>query len=336
MDIQQNFNLKAYNTFGLDVSTTYFAEFHSIEEIAHLLKEFSNTRKLVLGGGSTILFTADFEGIVLKNEIKGIEIISRDDEHIRLKVGAGENWHQFVLYCIENNYAGIENLSLIPGSVGAAPMQNIGAYGVEVKEVIESVEAYHIQSGEIHTFVNQECEFGYRESIFKHKVKGEYIISSVIFRWNKKPNFNISYGAIEETLKEQGIQNLSIKAISDAVIHIRSSKLPNPSEIGNAGSFFKNPEIPLAQFEQLKTKFPDIANYPLPDNQVKIPAGWLIEKAGWKGKKLGNIGVHDKQALVLVNFGGGKGQEIKALSEEIQNSVFEKFGIGIQAEVNVV
>lgn len=336
--IQTNTSLLPYNTFGIDAKARFFTNFNSIEEAKTLLEneEIKKSNKLFLGGGSNILLTKDFDGFVLQNKIGGIEIINETDEHIFIKAGAGVVWHQFVLFCIENNYAGVENLSLIPGTVGAAPMQNIGAYGVEIKDIFSELEALHIETLETHRFGLEECKFGYRESIFKHEAKGKYVILNVTFRLNKTPVFHVEYGAIKDTLAEMGITDLSIKAISDAVIHIRQSKLPNPAKIGNAGSFFKNPEISKALFEELKISFPTIPSYPINETTVKVPAGWLIEQAGWKGVRRGNIGVHTKQALVLVNYGGGNGNDIKQLALDIQASVFEKFQIKIHPEVNFI
>ena len=336
MEIFQNYSLKTYNTFGIEANAQFFAEFTSLDELRGLLQQFADHPKLILGGGSNILLTRDFEGIVLKNSILGIEQINEDEQHVYLKVGAGENWHQFVLYCIAHNFAGVENLSLIPGTVGAAPMQNIGAYGVEIKEVIEDVEALHIKELKEVNFNNQDCKFAYRESIFKRRAKGQFIITNVLFRLNKQPTFNVSYGAIQQTLKEMGVSEISIKTISDAVIQIRQSKLPDPQVIGNAGSFFKNPEIPVKQFELLKSKYPDIPSYPVNEHLVKVPAGWLIDQAGWKGKKVGAIGVHDRQALVLVNHGGGEGAAILELSKKIQESILDKYGIHLHPEINII
>lgn len=336
--IQQNVQLKPYNTFGLEATARYFVEVSSVEELKKILQntDYQHLPKLILGGGSNMLLTKDFEGLVIKINIGGIEKVSEDAEQVILKVGAGVVWHQFVMHCVEQNLGGVENLSLIPGTVGAAPMQNIGAYGVEIKEVFVELEALNLETFEIETFDLKTCRFGYRESIFKHEAKGKYIIVSVSFHLQKHPKFNVSYGAINDTLAEMGVTELSIKAISDAVIHIRQSKLPNPAEIGNAGSFFKNPEIAKTQFEALKEKFPNVPSYPVNETTVKVPAGWLIEQAGWKGQRFGNVGVHTKQALVLVNYGGGKGLEIKELSEKIQASVSEKFGINLHAEVNFI
>ncbi|UTA68602.1 UDP-N-acetylmuramate dehydrogenase [Emticicia sp. 21SJ11W-3] len=338
MTVQTNVSLKPYNTFGLEATAKYFVEVSGIEQLHAILNDpaFQQTERLILGGGSNLLLTQDFNGIVIKIAIKGIEKIKEDEEHIWLKAGAGEVWHDLVMYCVNNEYAGVENLSLIPGTVGAAPMQNIGAYGVEIKEVFESLEAVEIKTGNIKTFTKEECRFGYRESIFKHEAKGRYVIINVTFKLGKAPVFEVAYGAIQETLAAMNVETLSIKAISEAVIGIRQSKLPNPAEIGNAGSFFKNPEIPKAQFDLLKERFPSIPSYPVNENTVKVPAGWLIEQAGWKGQRFGQVGVHTKQALVLVNYGGGKGNEIKELSQKIQQSVLEQFGIQLQAEVNFV
>lgn len=338
MTVQTNVQLRSFNTFGIEAKAKYFVEVSTIEEIKSILQnpEYQNIERLILGGGSNLLLTKDFDGLVIKINIKGFEVIKENDKNIWIKSGAGVVWHDLVMQCVNQNYAGMENLSLIPGTVGAAPMQNIGAYGIEIKDIFDELEAIEIATGQIKTFDKQICNFGYRESIFKHDAKGKYIILNVTFKLNKKPTFHIEYGAIKDTLTEMGISELSIKAVSDAVIHIRQSKLPNPAEIGNAGSFFKNPEIPKTQFEALKIQFPTIPFYPVSESTTKVPAGWLIEQAGWKGQRFGNVGVHSKQALVLVNYGGGKGEEIKALSQKIQASVQEKFGIQLSAEVNFV
>ena len=346
MQIQTNSSLKRYNTFGIDVIAKYFALFNSIEEIKKLTacKELpvENYPLLILGGGSNMLFTKNFDGLVLKNEIKGIEIVSEDEDNVYIKVGAGENWHQLVLYCIHNNFAGVENLSLIPGNVGASPMQNIGAYGVEIKDVFHSLEAFHLQEKTTTTFNLNECAFGYRESVFKKKHKNKFVITYVTFKLHKKPVFNTSYGAIEQELEKMGVQELSIKAISDAVINIRSSKLPNPAEIGNAGSFFKNPEISSSQFEALKLLYPAMVGYSLANGNVKLAAGWLIEQCGpqngvsWKGYRSGDAGCHAKQALVLVNYGYANGNELYKLSEGIIASVNEKFAVLLEREVNII
>lgn len=338
MQIQSDISLKDYNTFGIKASARYFTEVQSPQQLRELIISdlYKNNPVLILGGGSNILFTKDFEGLVVKMGIKGLEKVKEDEGEVWIKAGAGENWHQFVLYCIENGLGGIENLSLIPGTVGAAPMQNIGAYGVEIKEVLESLEAMDIATGEIRSFTNGDCQFGYRQSVFKHELKGKYIIISVTFRLQKKYTFNVSYGAIKDTIEAMGIKELSIKAISDAVISIRKSKLPDPEVIGNAGSFFKNPEIEEVKYNTLKETYPTIPGYPTLPGWIKVPAGWLIEQAGWKGKRVGETGVHKNQALVLVNYGNANGKEIQHLSAEVQKSVREKFGIDIVAEVNII
>lgn len=338
MIVQKNVQLKPYNTFGIEATANYFVEVSTIEQLKEILQspDYQSTERLILGGGSNMLLTKNFEGLVIKIAIKGFEIVEENEDNIWIKAGAGVVWHDLVMHCVNQNYAGMENLSLIPGTVGAAPMQNIGAYGIEIKEVFEELEALEIETGEIKTFDKVTCNFGYRESIFKHEAKGKYIILNVTFKLSKKPTFHVEYGAIKDTLAEMGVTEMSIKAISDAVIHIRQSKLPNPAEIGNAGSFFKNPEIPNTQFEALKAQFPTIPSYPVSETTTKVPAGWLIEQAGWKGQRFGNVGVHAKQALVLVNYGGGKGEEIKKLSQKIQASIKEKFGIQLSAEVNFI
>ena len=338
MIVQENVQLNSFNTFGIAAQARYFAEVSTIEQVKALLQnpDYQSLERLILGGGSNILLTKNFEGLVIKIAIKGLEIMQETADNIWLKVGAGVVWHDLVMHCVNNNYAGMENLSLIPGTVGAAPMQNIGAYGVEIKEVFDSLEALDIATGQVVVFDKATCNFGYRESIFKHEAKGKYIILNVTFKLNRKPSFHVEYGAIKDTLADMGVTEFSVKAISDAVIKIRQSKLPNPAEIGNAGSFFKNPEIPKVQFEKLKIDFPALPCYPINDTTVKVPAGWLIEQAGWKGQRFGGVGVHNKQALVLVNYGGGKGQEIKELSEKIQASVNLKFGIMLSVEVNFV
>lgn len=338
MQLQENISLQPYNTFGLEAKARFFTAFDSVKLLKEslLMIRDNQLKYMILGGGSNILLTQPYEGIVLLNKLKGITVVDETSEHIFVKSEAGESWHDLVLYCIENNYAGIENMSLIPGSVGAAPMQNIGAYGVEVKDVFHSLEAIHVETGEIKTFHAEECEFGYRESVFKRSLKGQYIIISVTLRLNKTPEFKTSYGAISAELESMGIKNLSIKAISDAVIAIRKSKLPDPAEIGNSGSFFKNPVLASEVVEKIKVAYPNIASYPAGEGLTKVAAGWLIEQAGWKGKTFGNYGVHKNQALVLVNYGGATGKEIYDLSVTVIKSVKEKFGIELEREVNVV
>jgi len=335
MSLQENISLRSHNTFGIDVKTKKLATVKNVNELKNILS--NNLLPLcILGGGSNILFTKDFDGLIIKNELKGIQLINENDTEIYLKVASGEVWHEFVLFCIENNYCGIENLSLIPGSVGASPMQNIGAYGVEVKYFITEVEAMHLKSLKITYFSTNDCEFDYRSSIFKTKEKGNYFITSVTFRLNKQPNINTSYGAIQSELEAKGISNPTIKDVSDAVIRIRESKLPNPKEIGNAGSFFKNPSVSNEKAEALKNEFPAIPNYPQNNGTTKIAAGWLIEQCGFKGKTFNNYGVHKNQALVLVNYGGAQGKDIYALSETIIDTVQQKFGILLEREVNIL
>ncbi|MFB1022620.1 MAG: UDP-N-acetylmuramate dehydrogenase [Vicingaceae bacterium] len=338
--MKNNINLKEYNTFGIEV---FAKEFYSINSALDaktffLQENFNDRELLIIGGGSNLLFTEDFNGAVVHNEIKGTSVESENENEVLLKVGAGENWHEFVLHCINEGYAGLENLSLIPGNVGASPMQNIGAYGVEVKDLITEVEAIRIRDAEIVTFSNPECEFDYRSSIFKTTCKNEYFITSVTFKLTKSPVFNISYGAIKSQLEHNNIdiQTVNIKDISDAVITIRQSKLPDPKEIGNSGSFFKNPIIDNDTFEKLKKTHKDMPAYKLPKGGYKLAAGWLIEKTGWKGYTEGNYGVHEKQALVLVNYGGATGLEIYDLSERVLLSVENKFGITLEREVNII
>jgi UDP-N-acetylmuramate dehydrogenase len=336
MQIQENISLKPFNTFGIDVKAKYYAAFSETNELYEILSQNTQAGIFILGGGSNILLTKDFEGLVLKNEVKGITELHEDSEYVYVKAGAGESWHHFVLHCIERNWAGIENLSLIPGNVGASPMQNIGAYGVEIDDVFWNLEAYHIKDKKMVTFTRSDCEFGYRQSVFKRKYKDEFVILNVTFQLRKKPRFNTSYGAIEQELERMGIKDLSIKAISDAVINIRSSKLPDPKEIGNAGSFFKNPTVLKDDYRELKKTFDTIIGHENIDGTVKLAAGWLIEQCGWKGYRKGDAGCHAKQALVLVNYQNAKGLEILELSELIMQSVKEKFGVILEREVNIL
>jgi UDP-N-acetylmuramate dehydrogenase len=337
-NILKNTSLKPYNTFGLEAHAKLFVEVNSSNDLLNLLgsQEFKDNNILILGGGSNILLTSDFDGLVVKNLIKGIEIIEENNESVLLRVGSGEVWHSFVMYCVDNDYGGVENLSLIPGTVGAAPMQNIGAYGVEIKDVFVDLEAINRQTLKEEKFDNASCKFAYRESVFKNILKDQYFITHVCFRLQKKPTLNLEYGAIKDTLKELSIHAPSIVDVSHAVTKIRQSKLPDPALIGNSGSFFKNPVISTNHFEKIKQEYLDIPSYPLNDKNVKVPAGWLIEQAGWKGKTIGEIGVHKNQALVLVNYGNGSGLEIKKLSEQIQASILEKFDINLHVEVNII
>jgi UDP-N-acetylmuramate dehydrogenase len=338
MQILEAFSLLPYNTFRIDVNARYFSTFSNTDELAEL-STFNfkpATPKFILGGGSNILLTKDYNGLVLKNEIKGIELQHEDADHVYVKAGAGEDWHQFVLHCIHHNWAGVENLSLIPGNIGASPIQNIGAYGVELDDVFWSLEAFHLKERKVHTFTATDCEFDYRDSVFKNRYKDQFAILSVTFQLRKTPIFHTSYGAITEELEKMGVKELNIKAISQAVINIRSSKLPDPKTIPNAGSFFKNPEVRTNKYEELKSKFPDIVAYPLAKGTVKLAAGWMIEQCGWKGYRKGDAGCHAKQALVLVNYGNATGKEIYDLSEEILQSVKNKFGIVLEREVNII
>ncbi len=333
--IKKNISLKPFNTFGIEQSAKYFASFTNIEELKTLLTDsrFKNVEKLLLGGGSNVLFTKDFDGIVLRNNLKGIDIVKEDDGHVWVRSMAGEVWHDLVMYAIRNDFGGIENLSLIPGSVGAAPMQNIGAYGVEIKDVFHELEAMDIATAEEVRFTKKRCQFGYRESIFKRAFKNKYIITSVTLKLTKKHILKTSYGAIQNELKNKTHPN--IKDVSDAVIRIRQSKLPDPKEIGNSGSFFKNPVVSIEKLEELKANYPDIVNYPVNKHSVKLAAGWLIDRAGWKGKTIGDYGVHKNQALVLVNYGKAKGADIYQLSEQILKDINEKYGIELEREVNI-
>ena len=337
MEFQENISLKDANTFGLDVSCKLFYEINSATDIRHLIKstEYTKNKSLILGGGSNILFTENFDGIIIKNNILSIKIISENTEYTEVKVGAGENWHQFVLWSLKNNLSGLENLSLIPGNVGTSPIQNIGAYGVEVRDVITKVDGFYLENGKQFTLQNKECNFGYRNSIFKKELKGKVIISHVYFRLNKIEKLNTEYGAIKDELKLLGLQNSS-ENVSKAVISIRQRKLPDPNEIGNCGSFFKNPIISTTQFKELNEEYSEIVGYKVSETQTKVAAGWLIDQCGWKGYKKGDVGVHKNQALVLVNYGNAKGKQIVSLSEEIQKSVIAKFGIEIHPEVNII
>ena len=335
MKIQKNISLKPFTSFGVDARAAFFAGFASLTELEELL-DYVKSPLLVLGGGSNLLFTQDFQGLVARNEIKGIQLIEEDEDFYYVTAAAGENWHRFVLYCLENNFFGLENLSLIPGNVGASPMQNIGAYGVEIKDVFYSLEAYHITDRTIHTFKAGDCEFGYRESVFKHKFRNQFVILNVTFRLRKKSDLHIAYGAIEQELAKMHIQEITARNISDAVIRIRTRKLPDPTVIGNAGSFFKNPVISTQLFEKIQLEYPEIPGYPLQNGETKTAAGWLIEQCGWKGYRKGDAGCYEKQALVLVNYGKAKGAEINELAGSIIESVAKKFNIQLEREVNII
>lgn len=337
MEIQSNFSLKNYNTFGIEASAKQFVAVHSIEELKTILSANKNEKKFILGGGSNMLLTKDIDALVIHIDLKGKKVIKEDDDFVWVESQAGEVWHDFVLYTIDNNFGGLENMSLIPGNVGTTPVQNIGAYGTEIKDTFVSCEAINIDTQEMKTFTNAECNFGYRESIFKNEVKDQYIITSVVFRLTKRNHkINTSYGDILAELAKNNISEPTLKDVSNAVIAIRKSKLPDPKELGNSGSFFKNPILLKSDFEQIHKKFPEMKFYEVSETEVKVPAGWLIEQAGFKGKRFGDAGVHKNQALVLVNYGNATGQEILAVSKQVQKTVFETFGIHIEAEVNVI
>lgn len=337
MQISHNISLKSYNTFGIDVNAKHFVSVQSIAELSEVLKHPDYPNRFILGGGSNMLLTQDVDALVIHVNLKGKQIVSETEHHIIIEAQAGENWHEFVLWCLQHNYGGIENMSLIPGNVGTAPIQNIGAYGVELKDVFESCEAINIETGKLQTLTNSDCKFGYRNSIFKTTVKGQYIITSVRFKLTKtNHSLKMSYGAISEQLETMQVTTPTIQDISKAVIAIRESKLPNPKEIGNSGSFFKNPVISKSHFKTLQKQFPNVPSYTVSDTEIKVPAGWLIEQAGFKGKTFGTYGVHKKQALVLVNYGGAKGLDIFNLSQLIQKTVLRIFNITIEAEVNII
>ncbi|HEX8061340.1 MAG TPA: UDP-N-acetylmuramate dehydrogenase [Cyclobacteriaceae bacterium] len=339
MVLRERVNLKPYNTFGIAAEARWFADVTNeddIREAFRLAKERS-LPVLILGGGSNILLTKDFDGVVIHNALKGIEVVDKNDHHVTVKVASGEAWHDFVMYAIEHNWGGIENLSLIPGTVGAAPMQNIGAYGVEARETIIKVDAIDRSTGAKRSFTNDECRFGYRESVFKHELKEKFFISSVTLSLtNITHHLNISYGALIDTLRQMHIIQPTIRDVSDAVIAIRRSKLPDPKVIGNAGSFFKNPVITSEHYNDLKKHFPSIPGYLSENQEVKVPAGWLIEQCSFKGIRIGDVGVHQHQALVLVNYNNGSGDEILSLSKNIQHKVKEVFGIELHTEVNII
>lgn len=337
MLIERNKSLKNHNTFGIEATARNFVSVTTVEELKEILQNSSFPEKFVLGGGSNILLTKEIDALVIHIDIKGISTVFEDENFVHIKVMAGENWHEFVLYCLSKNYGGIENLSLIPGNVGTAPIQNIGAYGVELKDVFISCEAVSIENQSVKTFDLNDCEFGYRSSVFKTNKKGKYILTSVTFKLTKKNHIvKTGYGDINEELKKMQVDNPRIQDISKAVIAIRQSKLPNPKEIGNSGSFFKNPVIDKFSFEKFHSKYPEAPFYQVSEDSYKIPAGWLIEQSGLKGKRFGNAGVHEKQALVLVNYGNATGKEILELAYLVQRTVKETFGIEIEPEVNVV
>ena len=337
MTIQNNFSLKKHNTFGIEARAKQFVAVHSIENLNTILKEHQSEPKFILGGGSNMLLTQDIQSLVIHINLKGKKVLKEDDYFVWVESQAGENWHEFVLWTIDQNFGGLENMSLIPGNVGTTPVQNIGAYGTEIKDTFVSCDAMTIATQEMKTFTKEDCHFGYRDSIFKHEAKDEFIITSVVFKLTKRNHkINTSYGDITKELEKQNVTTPTLKDVSNAVIAIRQSKLPNPKELGNSGSFFKNPIIPKEQYEKIHTLHPEMPHYVVSETEVKVPAGWLIEKTGFKGKRFGDAGIHKNQALVLVNYGNATGQEILAVSRDIQSTVLKEFGIAIEAEVNVI
>ncbi|MDX1585767.1 MAG: UDP-N-acetylmuramate dehydrogenase [Balneolaceae bacterium] len=338
LSFQKNINLAPYNTLGIPSRASRFIAISDATQLQELIRSWEGTppKNFILGGGSNVLFVNDFDGLIIHVDIRGRELIDETDTQVLISLGAGENWHESVMYCVGKGWGGIENLSLIPGTVGAAPIQNIGAYGVELEQVFERLEAVNLKTGELKTFTKEECRFSYRDSIFKNELKGEVLVTKVVLRLSKQPTLNTSYGAIQEKLEEHGIARPTIKDISDIVIDIRNSKLPDPADLGNAGSFFKNPVVSRQKFEQLKNNHPEAPGYELNEIEVKVPAGWLIEKTGWKGKVLGNAGTYKQQALVIVNHGGATGEEILHLAGKIKESVKDTFGIDLVPEVNIV
>ena len=337
MNIQHNISLKKYNTFGIEAKAKEFVAVHSVSELKTILQENKSDTNFILGGGSNMLLTKDIDALVIHIDLKGKKILKANDDFVWVESMAGENWHEFVLWTIDQNIGGLENMSLIPGNVGTTPVQNIGAYGTEIKDTFVSCEAINIATQEMKTFSKEECHFGYRESIFKHAVKNQFIITSVVFKLTKRNHkINTSYGDITKELEKQNIISPTLKDVSNAVIAIRQSKLPDPKELGNSGSFFKNPIIRKEYFDKIHVLHPEMPHYVISKTEVKVPAGWLIEQAGFKGKRFGDAGIHKNQALVLVNYGNATGQEILNVSKDIQNTVLNLFGIAIEAEVNVI
>lgn len=336
--IKNNVSLKPFNTFGIEVVAKAYLEINNLEDVFSLESIIPKYQKfMILGEGSNVLFLNNFDGLIIHNKLLGKRIIEENKDYAIVCASSGEIWHQLVLFCLDKNLAGLENLSLIPGTVGAAPMQNIGAYGVETKDTFYKLEAYNFQTAKIDTFHNEDCKFGYRESIFKNEFQNKYFITKVCFKLSKTHNLNTSYGAINDELQKNNITNPTLKDVSNAVIAIRQSKLPNPAELGNAGSFFKNPEINVELFNELKTEYPDIPGYQVQNsNNIKVPAGWLIEKCGLKGKVFGNTGSHKNQALVIVNYGNATGSEIYEHALRVQELVSQKFKINLQTEVNII
>lgn len=337
MRVLRNFSLKDHNSFGIDVRAEKFISIQNLDDLRNLLRKSYASELFILGGGSNMLLTADVNKMVLHIALKGKKIISETENEVIIEAAAGENWHEFVIWTLSQDFGGLENLSLIPGNVGTAPIQNIGAYGVELKDTFVSCMALNVQTLEEKEFMLEECEFSYRNSVFKNQLKGQYIITSVKFRLTKKDHkLNVDYGSIRSELDQKGISNPKIQDVSDAVIAIRQSKLPDPKKIGNSGSFFKNPVITKEEFEELQQDFPEIPSYEVSENEIKVPAGWLIDQAGFKGYRSGDAGVHKNQALVLVNYGEATGSEILDLSKTIQKAIKDKFKIDLEAEVNII
>ncbi len=337
MEIQTNFSLKSHNTFGIEAKARQFVAVHNTTELRTILQQNKSEKKFILGGGSNMLLTKDLDAVVIHVDLKGKKIIKEDEDFAWVESQAGENWHEFVLWTIDQNFGGLENMSLIPGNVGTTPVQNIGAYGTEIKDTFDSCEAMTIENQEMKMFTKAQCHFGYRESVFKNEAKDQYVITSVVFKLTKRNHkINISYGDISGELAKNNITNPDLKDVSNAVIAIRQSKLPDPRELGNSGSFFKNPILKKSEFEKIHQKFPEMKYYEVSETEVKVPAGWLIEQAGFKGKRFGDAGIHKNQALVLVNYGNATGQEILEISKNIQKTIFQTFGIHIEAEVNVI
>lgn len=336
--VQHDVELRPFNTLNVSARARSFVSIHSTEQLVKVLQKYpvSTTDVFVLGGGSNVLFANNFDGLILRIAIKGKRVVKENNRHVWLEIGAGENWHQAVRYAVEKGWGGIENLSLIPGTVGAAPIQNIGAYGVELKDVFEELQAVEMATGEIHTFNREQCRFGYRDSIFKGELKGKYVITGVVLKLDKQPAVNTSYGAIQTELDKRNIEEPTIRDISDIVIDIRNSKLPNPETLGNAGSFFKNPIIDVEQYDALKESFSEVPGYPINEHRVKVPAGWLIEETGWKGKVVGEAGTYKQQALVIVNHGNASATDILGVARAIQDAVKEQFGINLVPEVNII
>jgi UDP-N-acetylenolpyruvoylglucosamine reductase len=334
--IEECYSLKSYNTFGVQCLARFFAEAASLEGLKTVVSVFKDDHrpKLILGGGSNMLFIDDFDGIVIYPDLKGYEVVAQTNDHVWVKAYAGENWDDFVAHCVSRNWGGVENLSLIPGNVGASPVQNIGAYGVEVKDVIDSVEVIDLQTSEMLSLSNTDCKFGYRDSIFKREAKDKFVVVSVTFKLVKHPVFNINYKDVNEELKN--FKELNLRSVRQSIINIRHRKLPDPEKLGNAGSFFKNPVVPVDLYNTIKEKFADVPSYPVDKDSVKIPAAWLIQTCGWKGKREGNVGSHETQPLVIVNYGGASGKEIYEFGKKIQDDVRQKFGIELEMEVNII